>query len=310
MPIEIEERASGALLGACLGDSLGAPFEGASHGQPLDEAVARRWSSSTPLGYTDDTEMMMILGRSIVDRDGVESLGLLRALAENHEVARGYGKGTRAVFKAHLGGATLREATSSLWPEGSRGNGAAVRTPPVACRFAWNETELDKCARSSALATHSHTDAINAALITTRLVAACIRNGEPEPELFARSIRGLADSDLLTRMRRIPRLLEDGDVPTRHVLAELGVSTLAAESVPLAVYAAFRFLDRPTDALRFVLTAGGDTDTISAITGAIVGAAAGQSAWPAELLSRLEGRDELCEQAKTLVKRGLHTASA
>ncbi|MEL6548489.1 MAG: ADP-ribosylglycohydrolase family protein, partial [Myxococcota bacterium] len=255
--------------------------------------------------------MMMVLGRSVVDSDGVESLAILRALAHNHEVARGYGKGTRAVFKAYLGGATLSEATRSLWPEGSRGNGAAVRTPPIACRFAWNETKLDYYARASALATHSHPDAIDAALITARLVAACIRNGRLEPKaLFVGSIRDLKGSNLLTGMMKVQRLIETENVTTREVLSELGASTVAAESVPLAVYAALRFLDRPTDALRFALTAGGDTDTISAIVGAIVGAANGQRAWPSGLLSRLEGRDVLREQAKTLVKRGMPTAFA
>ena len=46
----------------------------------------------------------------------------------------------------------------------------------------------------------------------------------------------------------------------------------ANESVAAAFAIATRFFDRPTEALCFAASLGGDTDTIAAITGAMLGA--------------------------------------
>ena len=53
---------------------------------------------------------------------------------------------------------------------------------------------------------------------------------------------------------------------------DCGTSVEANESVAAAFAIATRFFDRPTEALCFAASLGGDTDTIAAITGAMLGA--------------------------------------
>ncbi|MCA9610800.1 MAG: ADP-ribosylglycohydrolase family protein, partial [Myxococcales bacterium] len=128
------DRARGALLGTLVGDALGRPFEGAEVGGTAlhDEAVARRMETPRAWGHSDDGEMMLAVAASLREVGTVDEAHLLATLAAMHEPARGYGKGARAAFAAHAAGQPWTEAGRVLWPEGSKGNGAAVRVAPIA----------------------------------------------------------------------------------------------------------------------------------------------------------------------------------
>jgi hypothetical protein len=61
------DRARGALLGTFVGDALGMPFEGVSHTDvpaAVDMVAARRGRGT----YTDDTQMMIALAESLIER--------------------------------------------------------------------------------------------------------------------------------------------------------------------------------------------------------------------------------------------------
>lgn len=63
---------------------------------------------------------------------------------------------------------------------------------------------------------------------------------------------------------------------------EVGVSVEANESVAAAFAVAAWFADRPFDGLVFAANLGGDTDTIAAMSGAMLGGILGMGAWPAD----------------------------
>ena len=65
--------------------------------------------------------------------------------------------------------------------------------------------------------------------------------------------------------------MSDGEFST-ILRRDCGTSVEANESVAAAFAIATRFFDKPTEALCFAASLGGDTDTIAAITGAMLGA--------------------------------------
>jgi ADP-ribosylglycohydrolase len=69
----LRARSRGALHGAALGDALRRPLEGASaRDLRASGGVEARAASDDPLGYSDDTEMLLGVGESLLRRDGVD----------------------------------------------------------------------------------------------------------------------------------------------------------------------------------------------------------------------------------------------
>src|SRR5690242_17929904 len=91
------DGARGALLGTFVGDALGMPFER----QPPDAISERVEMLAARLGrgtYTDDTQMMIAIAESLLDRGDVDADHLGRAFLASYDPRRGYGSGTRAVL--------------------------------------------------------------------------------------------------------------------------------------------------------------------------------------------------------------------
>lgn len=272
------DRARGALLGTLIGDALGRPFEGAEVGGTAlhDEAVARRMAAPRAWGHSDDGEMMLGVAASLVAVGTIDEGHLLATLAAGHEPARGYGKGARAAFAAHQAGAPWTEAGRTLWPEGSMGNGAAVRVAPVGV-WGRHEAEVAALGRRSALCTHLHEDASSAAAVVAVAVHRSLRDA-PLDGIEAHASPALAEA--ITEARGL------AGAPLGRAARRLGCGVLAIESVPAALWAVGEggtFAEIVARAVRM----GGDTDSIGAIAGAIagarVGAAAIDPAWRAAL---------------------------
>jgi len=83
-----------------------------------------------------------------------------------------------------------------------------------------------------------------------------------------------------------------------------GTSGHAAESVPLAIYLAARYVTSCEEAILAAVRCGGDTDTTASIAGQICGAAGGTI--PEPWIARLPVRDEIEELSEQLaaVSRG------
>jgi ADP-ribosylglycohydrolase len=75
------------------------------------------------------------------------------------------------------------------------------------------------------------------------------------------------------------------------VFNELGTSYLVDETVPSAFYCFSRHFEDPEKAIIEAVNAGGDTDSIACITGALCGARHGIDAFPDRWIKGLENRD-------------------
>jgi ADP-ribosylglycohydrolase len=291
----MEERFRGCLLGLALGDALGAPFEGGV----LERATWRLVGLRSPgvLRYTDDGEMALGCAESLAACGGFDADHMARTWAERASWSRGYGPGARAVLRLIRDGVPWREAATRVFPEGSFGNGAAMRAAPLGLWFHDDPERLDAVAREASSITHAHPLGIQGGVLVARATALALHD---EPDLLAR----LDTSDLDAEYRRRlgeARAMLDRDPSARDVAHTLGRSVLAHESAVTAVYLAARFRERPFEELvTFVVEVGGDVDTLAAMAGGVWGAARGVGALPADALARLEDRDRFDAAARRL----------
>jgi poly(ADP-ribose) glycohydrolase ARH3 len=306
----LQSKFQAAMLGCFIGDALGAPYEGAS---PQDRAVERdlkrRTNSDGTWTYTDDTEMMIGVAESIVRCGAVVAEDILRTMANAFEPARGYGKGTRLTFEAYLRGTDARRAAFVTWREGSRGNGAAVRVVPVACLYHDDTSMLEVMAEESAGITHAHPvgragSVLQANALAQALVLDPVGHFDKSAYL-ARLADTIVERDAsLAEKLSIAVRLVANPPPAREVVALLGSGVLADESVPLAIYLFVVGYPSFQGAIMSAIEHGGDTDTVAAMCGSLMGAAMGVQAISSEWLARLEngprGRDHVVHLAADL----------
>lgn len=296
------------MLGAFLGDAFGRPLEGMDcRDARLRALVQRRRRGSDPLGYSDDTEMMIFVAESLLECGRVDPEQLLHWMATRHEPARGYGKGTRAAFAASARGVPATEAAYVSWPQGSKGNGAAVRVAPIACLYADDESLLATAAATSARVTHASSVAVDATVVMARAIAALSRASArtvPDAASFIALLQP-SDRELATRLARVPCLVAQG-APALEAVAALGNGVLACESVPLALFCFLRWGADFEEAIVETALCGGDVDSIAAMTGALSGALVGAAGLPADWLARAEAGRRGSEHVSELADRICH----
>jgi len=295
--IPIQERFVGSLLGVALGDALGAPHEGG----PVEKLAWRLLClpHGRLLRWTDDTQMTMGLAESLIARGAVDCDHLAGVWARRLEVLRGYGPSTRRILAAVRAGRPWREAGRAIFPQGSFGNGAAMRTAPIGLFFRDNPLYLEDAAIRSSEITHSHPLGIEGGVLVARAVASALQP-EFEPKRFLEALlAGTRAEEYRCRLRQAAAWLGQ-EPPAAEVRRVLGNSVRAHESAVTALYAFCRYPEDFPALVRYGISLGGDTDTILSMAGGVFGARNGSRALPAELLARLEAREELEGLAREL----------
>lgn len=293
--MRLKDRFTGCLLGLALGDAMGAPFEGSP---PGDKDLSRL---PRVLRYTDDTEMAMGVAQSLSEAGGLDEEHLARTFVSNFHAGRGYGPGTIAVLGLIERGVPWRQANRAVFSRGSFGNGAAMRAGPLGLFFYADARRLREATYAASSVTHDHPLAKEGALIVTFAVSQVVL--EKTPGEILEGLTGLAESDDYRRKLRALRELLKRDEDLEAVVSTLGHGVEAVESVPTALYAFVRYSGDYLRTVRFCASLGGDTDTISAMAGALSGAAVGEEGLPGEFLKRLEDRDKIRDLALALYEK-------
>jgi ADP-ribosylglycohydrolase len=194
---------------------------------------------------------------------------------------------------------------------GSKGNGANIRAPWLGLL----DLPLPLVAALGAIqssVTHNHPLALSSAAITAVLVRGLMA-GQVEPGglyAYARAQisslrlspltallpseydRGLVELDafLEDHLGAYAQFIQTGD-ESQDICAYFGEGWVAEEALLGALALADRYtVVAPLQALHRAANSGGDSDSIAAITGALVGAGAGSAAFPADWQLRLEPR--------------------
>jgi poly(ADP-ribose) glycohydrolase ARH3 len=277
--MDLESRFVGSLLGLALGDALGARYEGGRPGMTLD-------LDDAPLRWTDDTEMALGLARSLAEKGGLDEDHLALTWARNADFTRGYGGGARRLLERIRQGFDWRSSTKIVFPQGSLGNGAAMRSAPLGLFF---ENPAEPAARAASI-THAHPLGVEGGVLIARATAMALKG-----ELDLKALHdGCGQPEFRERLALAGE--PHGADEVRRIF---GAGVEAHRSATTAVHVAHRF-HAFLPMIEFVVSLGGDVDTIGAMAGGIFGARQGVEALPAGALDRLEAREALEDAARRL----------
>lgn len=240
----------------------------------------------------------------------MEPSALVATILEHFEPWRGYGGGMLGLVGEWRRGVPPEEAATAIFPEGSFGNGAAMRVAPVAALW-WHEPDtLADVARRQAEVTHAHPLGVDGAVLQARAVgraAATAAFGGADLRALADTASSATLRDGIERATALAAAWPgDPDLTLAEVAAQLGNDVTAPRSVPAALWAA-AVADTAAEVVELALGVGGDADTIAAMAGAVAGAAVGGAGLPGDWIARLEdgprGRRYAVELAERLAAR-------
>ncbi len=282
------DRFLGCMLGQAVGDALGAPFEGLPTDfvywvrGPVHELIGQ--PPDAVLAYTDDTQMMIGVAETLIERGEIVEDTICERFAANFDDSRGYGQGASQILTAMRDGGDWRDLADHLFPGGSFGNGAAMRVAPVGLFFGPDPARVAEQARLSALPTHRHPLGIEGAVLLAVAVALAAHGPPFDRRGFFDELQRHCVSEEFAWQVRAARKLRRG-----HALDFLGHSLPAHRSVVTAIACFSTNPDSYERAVAKAIALGDDTDTLAAMAGALCGAHLGLSAVPADWLRRLEG---------------------
>lgn len=291
------EHIHGLLLGVAIGDALGLPRENLCRrrGLKMFGRGPLRYQLSRGRGiYSDDTQLMFLTAQALLK-------------------SRSDGKSFRRIFQKRLswyllsfpvgaGRATLRSA-AKCWlmrlgvPSGvnSAGNGAATRALINALAIHGTGHRLSRWVDESTKLTHTHPLASDGCQVLAALAdhgATCKPNNFDPQAALTVAIDASSTRDFQHKLRELQVFLEQRRSPravARHFGWDQQVSGCI---VPTTIMATYCWLRYPSDFRRAVESAvmlGGDTDSVAAIVGGLVGAHVGVRRLPAELVKGISG---------------------
>ena len=314
-------RAYGALAGLALGDALGMPTQAMSPEQIravygritglVDGDASQPYAPGMPAGsVTDDTEQALLVASLLVRGRGTSSGRVAldagefaHALLawEDSMIERGsldlLGPSTKAALERVRAG----EDPLTVGGAGTT-NGAAMRVTPIGIAMSTADPEaFADAVWSSCRVTHATRQGFQSAA----LVAAAVSMGIDAARSTTPDLRGLLwkalsyvdslpergawtpDPDVIAATRRAMQLVANPASSSLECLVEqVGTSVASAQAIPMAFALLAR--DPSPQALLDAANIGGDTDTIGAIAGAILGAALGFEVFVGRGLAQVE----------------------
>ena len=314
-------RAYGALAGLALGDALGMPTQEMSPEQIrsvygritglVDGDASQPYASGMPAGsVTDDTEQALLVASLLVRGRGTSSGRVAldagefaHALLdwEDSMIERGsldlLGPSTKAALERVRAG----EDPLSVGGAGTT-NGAAMRVTPIGIAVSTADPEaFADAVWSSCQVTHATRQGFQSAALVAAAVSMGIDWDTPSAsDMTALLWKALTyvdslpergawtpDPDVVAATRRAMQLVANPASSSLECLVEqVGTSVASAQAIPMAFALLAR--DPSPRALLDAANIGGDTDTIGAIAGAILGGAFGEQVLPADSLSMIE----------------------
>jgi ADP-ribosylglycohydrolase/fructose-1,6-bisphosphatase/inositol monophosphatase family enzyme len=298
-------RAQGCLLGQLAGDALGALVEFSSQDRiaaHYPDGGPRKLASGGPHSIaagqpTDDSELALVLARSLIVRAGFEQEAVARAYAGwyhgwthwdeprscDHSWCRPFDVGgttSRALGAIRasdvLAGRAAQRACAAA-DQHSQANGALMRISPLGIWGALRDPAVvARAARDDARLTHPHQVCQTASAVFAVTLAAAIRERLNPEQTHAYAADWLRqhdpDSEVVGALKAARR------APPADYFTQQGW-------VQVALQNAFHQLLRAStieDGVVATVRKGGDTDTNAAICGALLGAVHGREAIPVQ----------------------------
>ena len=312
-------RAYGALAGLALGDALGMPTQAMSPQQIqtvyghvtglVDGDKSQPYAPGMAAGsVTDDTEQALLIASLLLKGHGsglnLDAGEFSHALLawEDSMIERGsldlLGPSTKAALERVRAG----ENPLRVGGEGTT-NGAAMRVTPIGIAASTSDRQLFADAVwSSCQVTHATRQGFQSAALVAAAVSLGIDAGAADVTdllwkavAFVRSLpeRGAwsPEPDVVAATHRALKLAAQPASSLEWLAGQIGTAVASAQAIPMAFALLAR--DPSPRALLQAANLGGDTDTIGAIAGAILGASLGVEVFDAYGLAQVEQVSQL-----------------
>lgn len=277
------ELALMSLRGLSIGDG---------YGQRQGELIlSTGYSMELPPGpwrWTDDTHMAISILEALAELGEIEQDWLAKRFSDRHflEPNRGYAGQAAMLLTSVFDGMHWSEANVSNFPNGSYGNGGAMRSAPLGAFFAGDHARSAEQAALASQITHAHSEGIAGGVAVA--VAASINASQPDlsPHDF---IDAVAEHTPESQTRsKMLRAKEFAPTDVIEAVDELGAgwSISSQDTVPFCMFMASHYRGKFAPAMMLTASVGGDCDTTCAIVGGII--AAGLKELPAEWEERTE----------------------
>lgn len=312
-------RAYGALAGLALGDALGMPTQAMSPQQIqtvyghvtglVDGDKSQPYAPGMAAGsVTDDTEQALLIASLLLKGHGsrltLDASEFSHALLawEDSMIERGsldlLGPSTKAALERVRAG----EDPLRVGGEGTT-NGAAMRVTPIGIAASTSDRQLFADAVwSSCQVTHATRQGFQSAALVAAAVSLGIDAGAADVTdllwkavAFVRSLpeRGTwsPEPDVVAATHRALKLAAQPASSPQWLAGQIGTAVASAQAIPMAFALLAR--DPSPRALLQAANLGGDTDTIGAIAGAILGASLGVEVFECYGLAQVEQVSQL-----------------
>ncbi len=310
MTNNLQEKIHGSLAAACIADALGAPTEERSipeieqlWSKRIDQFYAPPADSPYALGreaaqFTDDSSQMLMLAEVFIDGNGQASP---EAVAEM--IIQWSGK---PQYYPHFAGPTTRRAIDRLkagedpWTVGKAGrimtegssNGGAMRVAPAGLVNPGDVEAAAKAAFLTCVPSHNTNAGVAGAAAIAGAIAVAMVDGSTIVDVVQAAKLGARIGDELgsTQGRIVPApgieqridmavrvaiSANSFDDAVKSIASQIGTGLPAAEAVPAAIGFFVAAGGDPWIAASMSASAGGDSDTVGCMAGAIAGAYAG-----------------------------------
>lgn len=290
------DRAVGVLLAAAAGDALGVPYEFESRVLRDDEQpqmLGGGLGNFAPGEWSDDTSMAMAIAEVAATGADLTSDAALDAIATNFlrwfdSNPPDVGVQTRVVLRATRrrirsgekgAGRVMREEATvyaTAHPR-SAGNGALMRTAPVALAHLEDRAQLAGAARLVASLTHADPLAADSCVLWCEAIRVAVLDGRFQIEAGLDLLPSDRKDQWSTWLRNARRQDPNSFTPNGFTVSALQAAAAAISQTAFPEEMPCRHLQ---DALHTAVHIGNDTDTVAAIAGALLGARWGASAVP------------------------------
>jgi ADP-ribosyl-[dinitrogen reductase] hydrolase len=291
-----EKAIIGCLLGTAIGDAMGLSYEGLSK-QRLIKL------------YPNLTQYHFIVGKGMVSDDTEHTCLVAGALLSSGGDVETFK--TRLAWKfrfwllglpAGIGLATLK-AILKLWlgfsPTNSgvfsAGNGPAMRSAIIGVSYGHDREKLTQLIKANTRLTHTDPKAEFGALAVALAAYLASFNQSIAPQAYLENIQDLlpaiAANELIDLLKKtIDSVLagqSTADFADQILGLKKGVTGYTYHTVPVAIHAWLNNQNDYQTAIIEIIRCGGDTDTVAAIAGGIIGTHVGKAGIPEAWLDNL-----------------------
>ena len=326
MKIDYLDKFQSTLIAVAIGDTLGHPFEGRlrneiySHFNDFEEFIQNNKRLFNT--YTDDTQLTIHTAEALIQGNGFNLKNFIREYVkwlDDPPIGPGYGC-ISSIQKLKYGIPWEKAASTS------GGNGTTMRIAPIGLFYCKDLKGLKEAAIKSSKITHSHPASPAGAIVIARAIAYLIERSPKThfsiEDFFNVMISSISGSnneiweefiEILNKLKKNLNLsVEAGLIKFSQVGVKspyfieqyLGQAFVHPYTLSTVACAIFIFLKKMNSSFKECIfelsTAGGDSDTIGAIGGSLVGAYFGLNNISEDLIKLVKDYKKILQLAESL----------